>query len=132
MLSDTELAQTTSTYIAGERPRPDNNESPAGEATSPKKTRLLFRLLLVMLISAVAYLCINWSRTKSFYIPHPFNIDKLTVTGILHTTERPSALFRGRVIYEGDTVKDCKVIKIYKDKVLFEKDGKRLIGQVSK
>ena len=131
MLSDTELAESTSAYNVGRHLQPDNNESTSSNETASKNNRLLLRLLLLILISAVAYLCLNWRQTKQLKIPQTFNIDRRMVTGILHCTDNSSALVRGQVAYEGDTVKDCKVIKIYRDKVLIEKDGKPIVGRVS-
>ncbi|UCF42455.1 MAG: hypothetical protein JSV99_07575 [Planctomycetota bacterium] len=56
---------------------------------------------------------------------------KVKVTGIMHYDKNPAALVSGRVVYEGDVVEGCKVVKIYKDKVEFEKDGSRFTKKMT-
>ncbi len=52
------------------------------------------------------------------------------VTGILYSNDKPSAVIGNRIAYEGDTLQGINVVKIYKDKVEFEKDGKRWIQSI--
>ena len=47
------------------------------------------------------------------------------VTGILFSNDKSSAIIGYRIVHEGETIHDVKVVKIHKDKVEFEKDGKR-------
>jgi len=47
------------------------------------------------------------------------------VTGILYSEDKPSAVIGNRIVYEGDTLHGINVVKIYKDKVEFEKNGQR-------
>lgn len=47
------------------------------------------------------------------------------VTGILFSNDRPSAIIGYRIVHEGETIHDVQVVKIHKDKVEFEKDGRR-------
>ncbi len=54
--------------------------------------------------------------TASFYEP---------ITGIIHSQDKPSAILGGRIVHEGDTQYGIRIIKIYKDKVEFEENGKR-------
>lgn len=51
------------------------------------------------------------------------------ITGIIYTEEKPSALIDGEIVHEGDTIHGVKVVKIYKDKVQFEKKWKRWTQQ---
>ena len=46
------------------------------------------------------------------------------VTGILYS-DKPSAIVDHKMVHEWDTVHGVAVIKIYEDKVKFQKDGKR-------
>ncbi len=46
------------------------------------------------------------------------------VTGILYCPDKPSAVIDNKIVHEGDTIKGVKVIKIFKDKVVFEKKGR--------
>jgi len=46
-----------------------------------------------------------------------------TVTGIVFSPDRPSAVVGSQVLYEGDATQGVTVVKIYRDKVQFEKAG---------
>ncbi len=45
------------------------------------------------------------------------------VTGIVFSPDRPSAVVGSQVLYEGDATQGVTVVRIYRDKVQFEKDG---------
>jgi len=47
------------------------------------------------------------------------------VTGILYSEDKPSAVVGSQIVHEGDTLCGVNVVKIYKNKVEFEKSGKR-------
>jgi len=47
------------------------------------------------------------------------------VTGILYSEDRPAAIIGYRIVHEGEVIHDVQVVKIHKDKVEFEKDGRR-------
>jgi len=47
------------------------------------------------------------------------------VAGILYSADKPSAAVDRKIVHEGDTIHGATVVKIYKDKVEFEKNGKR-------
>ena len=47
------------------------------------------------------------------------------VGGILYDKDNPSAIIDSKILKEGDTIHGVKVIKIYEDKVEFEKNSKR-------
>lgn len=47
------------------------------------------------------------------------------VTGILHSKDKPSAVIGYRIVHEKETIRGVEIVKIHKDKVEFEKDGKR-------
>lgn len=51
------------------------------------------------------------------------------ITGILCVEEKPSAVIDGEVVHEGETIHGVKVVKIYRDKVEFEKNSKRWTQQ---
>jgi hypothetical protein len=46
------------------------------------------------------------------------------VTGIIYSTDKPSALIGHEIVHEGDTINGAKVVKIHQGKIDFEKDGK--------
>lgn len=55
------------------------------------------------------------------------------VTGICYSSDRPSAVIHNKTIgYEGDTIDGVTIVKIYKDKVEFTKNGKNWVQKVGK
>lgn len=52
-------------------------------------------------------------------------IGRLTVRSIVYSEDNPSVVIGGRIVHEGQTVLGATVIKINKDSVEFEADGKR-------
>jgi len=54
----------------------------------------------------------------------------LSVRGIVYSTNKPSAIISGQVLFEGESIGDIRVCKIQKDSVEFEKNGKRWTQQV--
>jgi hypothetical protein len=59
--------------------------------------------------------------TTSFYEP---------ISGIIYSHDRPAAILGGRIVHEGDSQYGVKIIKIHKDKVEFEENGKRWIQRL--
>lgn len=47
------------------------------------------------------------------------------VIGILYSSDKPSAIIDNKIVHELDTIHGVTVVKIYKDKVKFQKNGKR-------
>ena len=47
------------------------------------------------------------------------------ITGITYNEEKSFAIIGTKIVSEGETIDGIKIIKIHKDKVEFEKDGKR-------
>lgn len=54
------------------------------------------------------------------------------IKGIVYSEEHPYAIIGTQIVGEGDTIDGVKVIKIYKDKVEYEKDGKRWTQELSR
>jgi hypothetical protein len=50
--------------------------------------------------------------------------EKLIVRSILHTQDRSSAVIGTQIVHEGDVILGATIVKINKDEVEFEKDGK--------
>jgi hypothetical protein len=55
---------------------------------------------------------------------------RLSVQGILYTEDKPSAVVSNRIVHEGEIIRGATVVKISKDSVEFEMDGKRWIQKV--
>lgn len=47
------------------------------------------------------------------------------VTGILYSAERAAAVVDRKIVHQGDTINGVKVVKIFRDKVEFERKGKK-------
>ena len=41
------------------------------------------------------------------------------VSGIFYSHDRPSAIVGGRLVHEGDTIQNVRIVRIYSDKVEF-------------
>jgi hypothetical protein len=55
---------------------------------------------------------------------------EMTVRGIVYSSSKPTAIIADQIVGEGDVIVGVKIIKIGKDFVAFEKDGKRWQQQV--
>ena len=51
--------------------------------------------------------------------------EKLIVRSILHSESKPSAVIGTEIVHEGDTISGAIIVRILKDGVEFEKDGKK-------
>lgn len=56
--------------------------------------------------------------------------EKLIVRSILHSENKPSAVVGTQIVHEGDTVLGTTVVRIHRDGVEFEKDGKKWTQKV--
>lgn len=59
-----------------------------------------------------------------------FTTNEGLVTGIMYDAENPVAIVCGEVVHEGDTINGYKVVKIYRHKVVLEKNGRSFTKQV--
>jgi hypothetical protein len=97
----------------------------------PKKEKksdhsLLFWLVILVVLSAVFAAGISyryWPRSKSTVGAAIFN--KAALTGILYSEDKPTAIIGGKIAKEGDIINGMKVVEIHRDRVEFEKDGKK-------
>ena len=148
MVADTDL-------VNGRVAKPENQNveitkaptptPPPKKSLSPIKKKVVSCLLLTVNVALSFYLY-NHLAPETF--PRPWQnitlpwrnasnldflaINKLDVTGIMHYDENPAAIISGKVVYEGDIIQNCKVLKIHKNNVEFQKDGKTLTKHVSK
>lgn len=91
-----------------------------------------FDVVLILLILAGVGLLVasrlkSWNDNNSQKTKHPVTskVSRGTVTGIVSSEEGFGAMVGIDFVREGDTIGDIAIIKIHKDKVEFEKDGKR-------
>jgi len=71
-----------------------------------------------------------WTARENATVVESVTVEPGMVSGIMYTEENPSALIGYGIVHEGDTIDDVKVVKIYKDEVEFEKNGRRWTQRV--
>ena len=55
-----------------------------------------------------------------------------SVGGICYSTDKQSAIIDEKVMYEGDIIDGATIVKIYKDKVVFAKNGRKWIQKIKR
>lgn len=51
--------------------------------------------------------------------------EQITVKGILYSRDNPIAIIGKRIVHVGDVVLEARVVRITKDRVVFEESGQR-------
>ena len=122
MVSDTDLAK-------GRISPPEERPAPLLKRPPVFKKRLWF--LLLLLANVISWTCVYglWTGNRQ-PILRLLALDRARVTGIICDEENPGAIVCDRVVHEGDTINGYKVVKIYEDKVEFEKNGKVVTRQL--
>ena len=111
-----------------EQKREDNNKIQRQAVKKTKKSSLHVLLLVfaVVIVASIAYYF--WPKVKGTGITTKvtslFHKD-VSLTGIFYSDDDPIAIVNGKIVHEEDVVGDVKVLKIYKDKVEFERSGRR-------
>lgn len=59
----------------------------------------------------------------------PTVLHRVALSGILYSEDSPSAIIGGKIVKEGDMINDVKVVKIHKNRVEFEKRGRKWTQQ---
>jgi thioredoxin 1 len=111
--------------------RPENKIN-VQEHTAKKKNRCVFYALLlgfaVVIVAGIAYHF--WPTLKGLpaitTAADVLNKD-VSITGIFYTKDDPDpmAIVNGKIVHEEDVIDGVRVLKIHKDKVEFEKEGRR-------
>ena len=140
MVSDTDLGkgELRQPEMEVEQPR-RRAAQPAREDAQPKRSMLssiksmklkLFLMVIVILGIAVYYL---WTADLISPILESLHTNKeVVVTSIVYSEENASAMVSDRIVREGDMIDGYKVVKIHRDKVEFEKNGRIFTKQVNK
>jgi len=97
--------------------------------SSPKK-RLRFWILMAANVIVWVLVYNLWAGEENSQVWELIMTNKGTVTGIMYNAEKPCAIVRGEIVYEGDTVDGYRVVKIHSHEVELEKDGKFLTKRV--
>ncbi len=58
--------------------------------------------------------------------------EDIEVTGIVYSSDRPSVIINGEVVYVGDEISGARVLSIRSDSVEFEADGNKWLYKVEK
>ncbi len=66
-----------------------------------------------------------WMGTEQRPAAEPTAVKYGLVTGIFYTEDNPSGVVGGKIVHEGDVMKNVKVVRIYTKKVEFEKNNTR-------
>ncbi len=138
MISDVDLAEGNVVTPDGEVVQEQKGVArPKKEGSSPKKNAKFWLLLAGIIVFWMLsyYLWRNdgelpsWKQLRYTFLKAT---NKLMVQGIIYNTESPYALIHGKVVHEGETISGYTVVKIHKDRVEFEKNGKKLTKQLLK
>lgn len=148
MVSDTDLVKGELRQPEMEVEQPKRRAvQPAREVAQPKRSMPsskknvklgLFLMVIVILGLVVYYL---WTADLISPILESLPTNKLLVkaplkqgwlTSIVYSEENASAIVSDRVVHEGDMIDGYKVVKIHRDKVEFEKNGKIFTKQVNR
>ncbi len=84
-------------------------------------------LLTFALLIVVGFVFCSWPAVKGHWTTAGDSVvsnDDLLLTGILYTTEDPKAIVNGKIVRQQDIISNVKVVRILKNKVEFQKDGK--------
>lgn len=137
MVSDEDLAKGKLAQPEKKAEPPEKKAArPAKKAPKPKVRvrsskrgmKLLLLFLVVVSLGIAAYYL--WDAG---IISHPLDylpIKRVEVTAIVYGEDNRSAIVSGKVVCEGDVINGCKVVKIEKYTIEFEKNGRTFTKQV--
>ena len=90
---------------------------------SKTKTFILLLLAAAVISTMVAYNI--WERGKLPEVPEQPEAERGTIGAIVYNEENPTALINNKVVHEGDSIQGVKVVKIHRNEIEFDKNGKR-------
>jgi hypothetical protein len=140
MVSDTDLAKGELGQPETEVEQPEKKvvsdwrrqtvEPKWASRSSRRNKKFWFFLITVVILGAVGYYLWTADLISPALDFLPISTKKVVVTAIVYGEENASAVVSGSVVHEGDIVEGFKVVKIYEDKVEFEKNGKSFTKKV--
>ncbi len=134
-----DIATSLSVRLSEEQPsvshaQPASSAQPAGETPlegKGKNKNLLWVAVIMLLVGVLITTAIGLGYYLRNDVNVPFIPPKVALNGILYSEDNPSAVIGTRIVKEGDTVSgigdtanDITVIKINKDGVEFDKNGR--------
>jgi len=114
--SDTTMKASPGQSTREQTGKKTENRRLSGTAkTSIRTTRQKAMMMLLVVLSVVFFFGI-----KNFIAPRVAAGGNLTVKGILHDQNKPSAIVNKQIVHEGDKISGATIIKINRDNVEFE------------
>jgi hypothetical protein len=115
MISDIDLVQGEVVQPEKEVAPPKTQAvRPVKKGLSPKAKRRLWLLLFANVVMWGTFYYF-WNADRKAAILEFLQAKEIEVTGVMYNPENPSAIVSGKVVQEGDTVGDYKVVKIYRN-----------------
>ena len=148
MVSDTDLVKVELRQPEMEVEQPRKRAvQPAREVAQPKRSipsskksvKLSLFLMVIVVLGIVVYYL--WTAdlispileslpTNKLFLKAP--LEQGWLTSIVYSEENASAIVSDKVVHEGDMIDGYKIVKIHRDKVEFEKNGKIFTKQVNR
>jgi hypothetical protein len=126
-LAESKVVQSKKKPVRGKEKRVSSTTKKF--SISVKGLGLWFLLFVVVVIWGSLHKSVTGRNLPIWYY---LTANKSMVTGIVCNSQNRTAIVRGRVVHEGEVVAGYKVVKIYKDKVEFEKNGKTIVKHLNK
>lgn len=132
MISDTDLEKVVLKKPKNHALEPEREDKhTTRKLHQPKRKKSLFRknMKLMLISMAIAILGISFNYFWTVELT-PSNVESLpaekevVVTSVVYSDHNASAVVSGKIVHEGDIMDGYKVVKIFKNNVEFEKDGK--------
>ncbi len=70
----------------------------------------------------ISDITVNPTKGPSVSPPATEATQKVLISSIVYSVDRASAIIDDRVVHEGDTIGDVKIVEIFKDGVVFERE----------
>ncbi len=141
MVSDTDLGkgEFRQPEMEVEQPRREDIQPKRCIPSSKKSLKIKLFLIVILILGMVVYYL--WTAdlispileslpTNKVFVKESF--EQVRLMSIVYSEENASAMVSDRIVHEGDMIDGYKVVKIHRDKVEFEKDGKIFTKQVNK
>jgi hypothetical protein len=102
--------------------------TPKERVPSSKNKKVWFFLMVIVVLGAVGYYL--WTTDLISPALDILPTSSVKVTAIVYGEENASAIVDGSVVREGDIIEGCKVVKIHREEVEFERKGKRFTKKI--
>jgi len=134
MVSDTDLGkgELKKPEKEVEQPKRKDAQPTSNRPSSQKSVKLRLFLIIIVMLGMVVYYIWTADLISPILESLSINNKEVVVTSIVYSEENASAMVSNRIVYEGDMIDGYKVVKIHRDKVEFEKNGKIFTKQVNK